>query len=456
MRFVQDFDNFLINEVNLDPGRLSRLQERVDTIEDFVAGHDTLADMLIDMIPAGSWAFRTIIKPVQETDEFDADVLLHMTKQDGWLPKDYLEFVYSALQESGVYREMTELHKRCVRIKYANDFHIDLVPYIEIEGNHFITYRLEPRETGTFELSNPEAFTEWMDERERASNGTFVKVVRLMKYLRDHKETFTCVSVILTTLLGEQLDPIEASYKPELYTDVPTSLMTLISKLADTLPEEMPAVMDPGGTGDDFSDRYKDEWNYKNFRKMIRSYAIKIEEAYKDTDPATSEEKWRDVFGDNFRRGISSLATKPNFNASVPWEGEQFIHSNPFNFWVPQVMPYKARINGRVTGLKIGQWSRRNGFRRYDLAKNGNRVAKNRSITFDVKTTAPPPYNVYWKVRNGDDEAAKANSLRGEITKAAQMVEPTAFTGGHYVECYIVKDGKVVATDRQRVLITLR
>jgi hypothetical protein len=33
-------------------------------------------------------------------------------------------------------------------------------------------------------------------------------------------------------------------------------------------------------------------------------------------------------------------------------------------------------------------------------------------------------------------------------------VEKTLYLGNHYVECYIVKDGMLVATDRQRVTVT--
>jgi hypothetical protein len=457
MKFTKDFDDFLRNEVNLDPTRLTRLQESVDAIENFITGHDGLSVMFLDLIPAGSWAFRTIIRPVQATDGFDADVLLHIVEQNGWLPKDYIEYVFQAFKASGTYKDMVQRHKRCVRIVYAGEFHIDVVPYLERAGQHYITYRLEPPETGTFELSYPEGFTEWMDERERASNGTFVKVVRLLKYLRDYKNTFTCVSVILTTLFGEQLDPIEAIEKPELYQDVPTTLVTLMRKLAGSLPATMPAVIDPGGTGDNFTDRYKDDWNYENFVTMVRAYADKMEAALKSDDPADSIDKWREIFGDSFKSGATkALAVVPTFRSSVPWAGEQFIYSPPFGFTVPRVLPHRVRVTGRVTGLQIGDWRLRNGFRQYDLAKNGNRVARNRSITFRAQTSLQPPYDVYWKVRNGGSEAADAKALRGEITKSDQKFEPTLYAGSHYVECYIVKNGVVVAADHQKVIITLK
>ena len=59
---------------------------------------------------------------------------------------------------------------------------------------------------GGFELTAPVDYTAWMKERNAYSgNNSFRKVTRLVKYLRDIKETFTCPSVLLTTLLGNQI-----------------------------------------------------------------------------------------------------------------------------------------------------------------------------------------------------------------------------------------------------------
>ena len=71
------------------------------------------------------------------------------------------------------------------------------------------------------------------------------------------------------------------------------------------------------------------------------------------------------------------------------------------------------------------------------------------------------PYRVFWKVRNGGEEANKVSGgLRGEITEGTsssgthQKTETTLYRGSHYVECYVVKDGVVVAKDRQTVIVT--
>jgi hypothetical protein len=460
VKFVDDFHRFLVDEVNLNQSRIDTLQQKVDSIETFIAERSDLKDLFIEVIPAGSWAHRTIIRPVQENDGFDADVMLHLKEKPEWKPADYLEQLYSAFRSNGTYRDIVGRKTRCVRVDYAGDFHVDLVPYLERHGQHYITNRLEPTEDGSYELSKPDGFTVWIDERQRWSNGTFVKAVRLVKYLRDYKNTFTCKSIILTTLLGQSINAVSATHEPDQYADVPSTFTTLLTKLASTLPETMPSVFDPAGTGDDFAERYRDEWNYPNFRKHIKLYAEKAQQAYDEPDRTTSIKLWRDIFGDDFKPDAltkSSADSAIALSASIPRQEEQSISAAPFSFPMKIDPKYGVKVTGRCVAFAQGTTIRRNGFRQFDLPANGNRVPKNRRIEFTATTTVPPPYELYWKVRNGGQEAAAAQQLRGEITKDdgfGKRREPTAYAGTHYVECYVVKDRAVVAKDRQAVVVT--
>ncbi len=461
MKFVADFNAFLRDEVNLNQARLDRLQGSVDAIETFLVNHPTFADSFPDLIPAGSWAQRAIIRPVTKDHEFDADVLLSMTEQEDWQPKDYIEQLWTAFRSSSTYHDLAHRKTRCVRIDYAGDFHIDVVPYLERWGAQYITNRYEPEDMGRFELSNPEAFTAWVDERQRLSGRHFIKVVRLMKYLRDFKGTFSCKSIILLTLLGDRITESDIALAPECYADVPTTLVTLIGKLAEWLPEALPDVYDPGGTGDNFSARYAENWNYSNFRTRIIDYAEQMKAAYEEAERNSAIARWQAIFGTAFKQGTTEKALRtltPSYPASVPHEGERFIDQPPFSFPIQPKAAYRAYITGRVTGMSIGGTTRRNGFRQFELPKHGNMVPKRRSILFTMSTDVPAPYTAYWKVRNGGDEAAQQYALRGEITAdtgAHAKEETTSYAGTHYVECYVVKDGAVVASDRQQVIVTL-
>lgn len=81
---------------------------------------------------------------------------------------------------------------------------------------------------------------------------------------------------------------------------------------------------------------------------------------------------------------------------------------------------------------------------RLPLAEAGRQIPPWRSLIFRIDTDVPEPYKVFWKVQNHGQEARARNALRGQIVPddgARQKRESTLYTGHHYVECCIVKDG---------------
>ncbi len=87
MKLLSYFNSFLIDTVNLSPSKLDDLDERVPTLTEVVKG-GVRETTVLDAIPQGSWAHRTIIQPGAGL-EFDADFLLQLDEVDGWAPTDY-------------------------------------------------------------------------------------------------------------------------------------------------------------------------------------------------------------------------------------------------------------------------------------------------------------------------------------------------------------------------------
>ena len=83
------------------------------------------------------------------------------------------------------------------------------------------------------------------------------------------------------------------------------------------------------------------------------------------------------------------------------------------------------------------------------------RLPVRRSLQFYIEQTdVEPPFTVLWKVRNRGEKAERRDMIRGEIIPSSSgkdgssiRKESTSFYGPHYVECYIVKNGVVVARD---------
>ncbi len=449
MKLIDYFDEFLKNEVNLDAARLERLNSSVSAITNFLRDSPMFAGNFIDVIAQGSYAHKTIIKPVQANDEFDADILLFVQEFPDWSASDYVNNLNACFKGSGVYTAKALRQTRCVTIDYSGDFHVDVVPFLERHGHKYITNRRDQ----DYELTNPEGYNSWLDEKNRTTGRRLVKVIRLVKYLRDYKNTFGVKSVLLNVLLGDRVNDAALLVDPGCYADVPTTLRTVMNRLSSYVGQNplLPAIMDPSGTGEDFSNRWNQE-GYASFRNAIMRYASWIDDAWSEPDRALSLKKWQRVFGDAFQAPQPASSTKALVKAS---ESSLVSFTNTeqklgdvgiAEKLVPQ---YSVRINGRVT--------RKLGFRDFVMGQSGNKVQSGRTLEFSVaRCTVPEPYEVRWKVKNNGPEARRRNMVRGQIESrggARTITEPASFAGPHYVECYIIKNGICVAKDRQEVTI---
>ena len=442
MKLIGYFKAFLDNTVDLNQTRLDLLDSRVGSIVNVLENDSELGDHVREHIRQGSWAHRTIIKPLNN-HEFDADILLRLDEAQEWDEQQYLDEVWDALRRSPTYRHMVKKKNRCVRVVYAGDCHVDVVPHVHLADDRQVIVNYEE---ATFEETNPEGFTAWMKERDTLAHRNLRKVLRLLKYLRDYKQTFSVPSVILTLLVAERVTAWDAD---ELYKDVPTALKNLLADLDTWLQmyPTMPPLEDPSCPGTTFNHRW-DQAQYKNFRTKIASYSGWVTEAYDETDKQKSVTAWQRVFGDAFKApaalsavALSSARTDEAAVLLPRAPREQYIEELGF-----RVAPTS---NTRITAMVL----KKDGFRSGPL-RGFRQVGKHRSVRFSVTTDVPGPFRVFWKVRNIGPGAG--GQLRGVIIEDAGSMshsETTLYSGRHYVEVYIVKNNQVLAIDRHDVPI---
>lgn len=446
MKLVKYFDAFLENTVNLNPSRMDLLDTRSTAITKFLKADEVFGLLLKTTIPQGSFAQRTIIRPQSDTGTFDADILVHLDPVPNWAPSEFVGKLYTALGRSSIYKDMRHRRTRCVYIDYADEFHVDLVPYVERDGGGWITNN----KTNQFEFTDPKGFTGWLKDQHRTTDGNLIKVIRLLKFVRDTTWFGNPKSVILTTLVGERIAKTRKLFTPGCYADVPTTLKTVVDDLDDYVQQRsnLPPIIDPGGTGDRFDQRW-DQQGYTLFRARCHSMRLKVDEAFDEDSVDASVQAWRAIFGPTFRApATTKSATR---GAIVLSEGRALPVTERFldrDYGIPFVStPHKVHMDGWV--------KRKDGFRHYWLSQERNKVGKWRTIQFRIEScTVPEPYTVFWKVRNTGAEADQAGALRGEISMGGALrEESTAYSGAHWVECYIVKDDRCVAWARRAVNI---
>lgn len=308
MKHTDYFKNFLDNTVNLSKFKLETLSSRVDSIYDALKNDEDLKPILKKKIPQGSWPQKTIINP-QNGKSFDGDFMVQMVENPEWESdkKKYGDAIYNVLHKTSPYKNMPHGRKcRCVYVNYANNaMHVDIVPFVlRSDGTQWIVNRDENK----WERTDTEGFTDWMKDKDKIANRRLREVIRIMKFLRDHKNSFTGTkSILLTTLLGEQVQAWRTIGDPGYYGDLPTALLHIVSDLDDWLQARpfKPVIMDPSGSGTSFDHRWTQE-TYSYFRDRIHAHAAEIKAAYDETDFDESVKKWQALFGDGFKAPASS------------------------------------------------------------------------------------------------------------------------------------------------------
>ena len=292
MKHVRFFDEFLRDHVNLNPTRLDRLNRSVKAVTEFLSKD---LESYAGVEPQGSYGLKTIIRPVKEGQEYDADIQIHMKYEEDKEPKAYIQELYDCFRGHGTYKDKVHRKTRCVYLDYAGDFHLDVVPCItKPDGSK----RVCNRETNEFERTDGTGYRDWFNEKTSITHGNLKRVTRLLKFLRDHKGNFTAKSILLTTLIGKT---VRGENDGDNFKNVPDALKTVSNRINEFLQdnETMPTITNPVLPQENFN-RHWDQAKYENFRDKFDVYNNRINEAFDAEDHDDSVEKWRSIFGDEF------------------------------------------------------------------------------------------------------------------------------------------------------------
>jgi hypothetical protein len=440
---TKSFTAFLEKAVNLNQGRVDQANAAFDTLTGFVSNADDTKRIVRDTFKQGSLRQGTIIKPRSDDTEFDVDMLVRVSEVDGWEARDYLNAFHDAFDSSDRYKGMRDAKSkqhRCVTINYAtNDFHVDVVPSIERDGLCLIMNR----ESNAFEATDGDGYAAWFEGRDVATSGNLVRVVRLAKYLRD-EHGWPVKSILLTTLLGQQ---VYSSDKAAEFADVPTTLKILFARLDAWLQYQtkVPAVPNPALPSEHFT-RHWDQETFDKFRDGLHDTATKIVAAYEEPDGEISGKLWIEAFGDKFYVQDEDVDGAIVLSSAAYALGPT-SHAKPLTELAPKgvKLAYDVAIVARVYS--------RNGRVEFRPTTTGAKVVANRALKFKAITNATGDYQLRWQVVNTGSHAASegpqglrgdffaGKDLSGKLTGTFVNWETTRYTGRHWIQCFLVRDG---------------
>jgi Second Messenger Oligonucleotide or Dinucleotide Synthetase domain len=339
------------------------------------------------------------------------------------------------------------LNNRCVSVEYSGDFDIDVVPCVVDRIGSSSRYEVCNRVDDVFETTDSEAYTAWLDRRnEWVGTDKLREVSLLLKYLRDIKQTFSCKSILLTTLVGERIEFVDTFRRKTHFPDLPSALMTLVGRLDDYLQDhiELHDVSNPVVPNESFI-RHWDEDKYKNFRDMIHRYREWIDDAYAESDETKSRSKWQRVFGDEFGKAPKKVLAKIEEAILLPVhagirdavQAVQVCGTQVLSL-VPQTVPWMkpipwSVISNNYVGIRATAHIDRTGNRLISTIQSGQLLEKTLELRFEaVMATgllyAAKDQEVQWQVVNSDRDAWNDDSqLVASVGSTRDITVSTGF-----------------------------
>jgi hypothetical protein len=169
--FTAGLDDLLFEvceELQLTTAKYDQAVDRYETLGGVLeSGGSPFHWLQPKIYPQGSMALGTTVKPVEGA--YDLDFVLELSlAHDRVDPMRLIDCLYQFLKGHAVYGPMTSPKNRCVRVEYANDFYLDILPACRNSAGIGTCIKVPDRARQGWSDSNPKGYISWFEEKSRA------------------------------------------------------------------------------------------------------------------------------------------------------------------------------------------------------------------------------------------------------------------------------------------------
>lgn len=278
---------------------LSSVQPGDTDVADAKAAHEKVREQLRtdseskeahkDTFLSGSYARRTAINDINDVDV----ICILDLDQSITEPEVVLAWIESIL---GRYYKETKRQGRSVGAQAAKGVWIDIVPATLISTDDGPIW-IPDRKAKEWVQTHPKGQISSTNDKNKATNGYYVQIVKLLKFWRDKLPTESCrlKSYILESLIHGSigspsshataivnvLEGVERTYGP--YRDL----------------NVVPTISDPAYASVNVAKHWESK-DFNDFMKQVKAAATTARKALDNTDEAESRKLWCQVFGSKF------------------------------------------------------------------------------------------------------------------------------------------------------------
>lgn len=259
-------------------------EDRYINIGKFLASDEVLSPAKPVIYPQGSLRIGTTVKPLSG-QEYDLDLVCELSiNHERHDPVAILNVIETRLKANKVYLPLIERLNRCIRLNYANEFHLDILPACPDFGKNNGAVKVPDRKAQEWKDSNPKGYAGWFDQRSMTykkylekvveplpsqepaeSKPPLKRVVQLMKRFRDiafqNDIDAAPISIILTTLAA-------SFYKGENSVNNALANILIMIKMAIETNHKRLIILNPTNSDEDFSEKW--DGNTELYKKFVR------------------------------------------------------------------------------------------------------------------------------------------------------------------------------------------
>ena len=292
----------IAQELQLDKTRLEKMETAYITVAELLKkDNDFFDDLIIEIYAQGSKRIGTTVKPINNED-FDLDTVLHIyDPYYNHSPEDIYYALVKALERDNYYKSIMEKKKRCVRLNYKSDFHMDILPACMPNSFEKEAIKIPEKALKEWSSGNPKGFSIWFlntantvkesllkrnfealmkaqIETEQLPEEIYFKTplqraTQLLKRYRDiyfQRKNYRVSSIVITTLLG-QLYQAENS----IFETIDNVVKRIKDNYTTTINQGYRfKVLNPVNSEEDFTDSWTSE-HYNAFYNFIADFHSK-------------------------------------------------------------------------------------------------------------------------------------------------------------------------------------
>ena len=324
---IDDLLDKMAEALQLDDTRYDRMKTSYESVKDWIENDEIFFKPYnYDVYPHGSVRILTTVKPIGK-DEFDLDIAIHLKSDTPHTPQRvYAELKRCMEAYAQKYGLKIEAKNRCIRLDYARDFHMDILPGIQENIFDQNKIKVPDRELGDWVSSDPRGYGDWFigkanlvresllekslrAEKLPADNFKHKKplqrAVQLIKRYRDiyfqKDDTYKTSSIILTTIAGQFYHGEESIF--DTMDNIITTIRTKVNEPIGRL-----KIVNPVNAAEDFTDKWDNEPEYYEAFKKFAAHLYNEWQKLKMQHGVLEEGTiMKGLFGDDiFRRAQTS------------------------------------------------------------------------------------------------------------------------------------------------------